>query len=75
MIWYVSVTADHHPEVSRIVLPAGVTVKEIYGEYLKTTPKEDHIALVYFYELWHSQMAHVSQQRVRHFSFSFSNSK
>lgn len=64
MEWYVSLLGDHHPEAGRILLPVGVTLKDIYAEYITTYPNEDCITYAHFNRLWNESYRHVSYQRV-----------
>ena len=43
MQWYISLLGDHHPETSRVLLPVGITVADMYKEYTSATPQADWI--------------------------------
>ena len=60
---YVSTVGDHHPESARIVLPLGISIKDIYRKYINQY-EEDAISLQHFYHLWSCNMKHVSHQKV-----------
>ena len=63
MDYYVSLMGDKSPSEERILLPMGITVKEIYKEY-RFVHKSDIIEESQFYSLWKKHFTHVSYQKV-----------
>lgn len=61
---YASTVSDHSPENSKVLLPLGVSVKEIYEDYTQCYEKELQIELGHFYAIWRKHMSHVGQQEV-----------
>jgi len=61
MNYYVSLIGDHSPERARILMPIGLTVKDVYRRY--KMQYKDGLSPGHFYALWKTHMKHVSRQR------------
>ena len=63
MSYYVSLMGDKSPTEERIILPMGVTIKEIFKEYA-AVHHSNPIEESQFYYLWKKHFKHVSYQKV-----------
>ncbi len=64
MSWYVEMVCDRNPEADRLILPVGITKKDIFAEYCRTTDVEEIIGKSRFYDLWVKNFPNVSQPKV-----------
>lgn len=64
MDWYISIMGDHSPESSRILLPVGITLTDIYKEYCGVNPIEEQVGYQRFHQIWKENHQNVSYQRV-----------
>ena len=61
---YVHFNGDHSPEVSRILMPQGVNIKDIYTEYKNQYMANQQVSQSQFYKLWQEHFGHVSFYKV-----------
>ena len=61
---YVHFNGDHSPEVSRILMPQGVNIKDIYTENKNLYRANQQVSQGQFYKLWQKHFSHVSFYKV-----------
>lgn len=64
MTHYTTMIGDHAPDTNRILLPVGMTIKDIFISYEKVYKNEGPIKKSHFYQLWKQHFPHVSCPQV-----------
>jgi len=62
---YVQLISDISPLNDRLIMPYGMTVKDMYMRYRSSRPDVECIKEAMFYRIWSANFKHVTFQKVR----------